>query len=189
MKKQFSRLTSQLSYCKGFTLIELLVSMMVVMVIGSVLLVVFFSALRGSQKTKTLIDSRQEGNYVLEKISRLLRQAESIENPDTCSRASGSTRVEIVSGIDKGVTTLEFLPDNIASISGENTATEKTYLLLDSSSNLELKDYVFTCGTREATDTPYVTVSFTLTMENAETQTEDSQTVFTNTILLRNAAF
>ena len=68
--------------CKGFTLIELLVVIGIfatVMVITTQALVV---TLRNSRKSDSVVDVRKDLNFIIDKIERNLRNAETI---DTCN--------------------------------------------------------------------------------------------------------
>lgn len=167
----------------GFTLIELLVSMTVIMVLGTIILVIFFTALRGTNRTQELITTRQEGNYAMSTISRMIRQAESIVNVEECSDGKTSTKIVLRSGIDNQISTFSFDAgrNTIASVSGK---TKEEYLLIDSSNGLRLQDFSFACGMKESTKESYVTVKFTLIPEGGSDAQSSS---YSSTVLLKNA--
>jgi len=75
----------------GFTLIEMMV---VVGVLGIVAVVgsgAFFSILRGSTKTKTLQAVKQNGDYAMSVMERMIRSARSLISPTTDSIVSSIT--------------------------------------------------------------------------------------------------
>lgn len=161
----------------GFTLIELLISMAVLMVVGSIMIIVFFSTLRGTGKSQVLISVRQNGNYALSQMSRQIRMAESAvcQNDGT---------VDVTSALDHEVTTYKCTETNIAS----STAVQDFFLLDDT--QVKAESCSFTCGEQAPLDIPYVTIQFDLT--NADNlslpeQRIETPVTFTTTVLLRNA--
>lgn len=70
---------------KGFTLIELLASTFVIVAIGSILVGIIVSSLRGSNKTNTMVTTRQNGTYSIAQISKMLRFAQTIDAIDGVS--------------------------------------------------------------------------------------------------------
>lgn len=159
-------------YLKGFTLIELLVSMTIMMIVGMMIIIVFFSALRGANKSQVLISVRQNGNFALSQMSREIRQAEqaSCPSPD---------RVQITSAEDQSIATYQCTGDNISSGSA---------LLLDGT-QVKPVSCSFTCGVRPPLNIPFVTINFSLTYAGNATLQEKQLTnpiTFTTTVLLRN---
>ncbi len=68
MIKQFLRFNNQ----KGFTLVELLAVIMVIGVVGGVTGAILISSLIGSNKTNSLDNVRQNGNYALLQVSKAI---------------------------------------------------------------------------------------------------------------------
>lgn len=71
-----------LSRQKGFTLIELLASTFVIMVIGTIIISIMVSSLRGTNKVNTINTTRQNGTYAISQISKMLRFARSVDDID-----------------------------------------------------------------------------------------------------------
>jgi type II secretory pathway pseudopilin PulG len=180
IKKSFLSLPTS----PGFTLIELLISMAIFMLIGTLILIVFSSAIRGSDRSQSLISLRQNGSYALTQISRSIRQAEAITNVSykECSQPSGHTALSIVSAFDHQVTTFSCSETNISSESARGI-TE----FLDNSDTTTVSSCTFSCGT-ETSGTQFVTVSIKLlpTAENAAADNR-SPLDFTTTVYLRNS--
>lgn len=64
---------------KGFTLIELLASTFVIVIIGSIIVSIIVSSLRGTNKANTMTTTRQNGTYAIAQISKMLRFAKSVD--------------------------------------------------------------------------------------------------------------
>jgi len=161
------------TFSRGFTLIELLISITIIMLVGTMIIVVFFSVLRGTNKSQVLISIRQNGNFALSQMSREIRQAEQA----VCSLSSDS--VQITSARDQSVTTYQCTPTNISSGSS---------FLLDET-QVRPMECSFTCGIRPPLDIPSVTIRFSLTSAGDTSLPEKqlvSPTIFTTTVLLRN---
>ena len=62
---------------RGFTLNELLVVIVVLLVVGSILISVLISSLRGTNKVSSLDNVRTRGNYALEQMSKMIRYSQS----------------------------------------------------------------------------------------------------------------
>jgi len=112
----------------GFTLIEMLVATSVIVVVGTIVVSLFLSNLRAASKSKLLTKVKQNGNYALSVMERMIRNAQSISN---CSGTSSSLKIL---NPDGGIT--EFIcGDQIASNSG-------TFL---TSAGLKVSDCSFEC--------------------------------------------
>lgn len=98
---------------RGFTIIELLVVIMVLAVVGSIVVAILVSTLRGTGKINTLTDVRQSSDYVISIMGRMIRNSQSIVscqdnaisivNPDkgttqfACKTAAGGLPATIAS--------------------------------------------------------------------------------------------
>lgn len=178
MKKIMYKKSSQ----AGFTFIELLISMMIIMLIGSIILVVFFSALRGTNRSQSIITLRQNGNYALSQMTKDIRQAASISNEADCTE-SETDSITIVSATDYRETTYQCSEESIASVSAS-----QTYYLLDSSDATTVSSCAFSCGRQEATELPFVKIRFTLTTPQSDVSHTVDPFTFSSTVTLRNAA-
>lgn len=72
---------------RGFTLIEVLVSVGIIAMIGIVLAQGFFAMVRTNTKTELIKDVKQNGDFALDVMSRMIRNAASV----TTSCATGGT--------------------------------------------------------------------------------------------------
>jgi type II secretory pathway pseudopilin PulG len=75
----------QLSLQSGFTLIELLASTFVIVAIGGIIVSIIVSTLRGSNKSNTMVTTRENGTYAISQLSKMLRFAQEVTLVDGAS--------------------------------------------------------------------------------------------------------
>lgn len=80
---------------RGFTLVEILVTMAIVAILGTMLVAIFSSTLRGSNKSQILAVIKQNGQAVLDNMDKTVRDADNI----VCLSANGDTLVVVQKGI------------------------------------------------------------------------------------------
>lgn len=69
----------KLKFQKGFTVIEILVVLVVLLVVGSIIVTIFTSSLRGTNKVNSIDSVRRNGNYALEQMGKMIRYARSFD--------------------------------------------------------------------------------------------------------------
>ena len=164
------------TYKSGFTLIELLVVMIVVGIIGGDILSILFSILRGTNKTNRITQIRQNGNYALNLITRMIR------NSNGATSCNGSPTSDITVSQPDGSAT-RFYCDADTGIASES-ASFTSYLI--DSSNLSATSCQFTCTPDSVTGIPFVKFNFVIS-EKVTTSTEKKASVtFTGSTQLRN---
>jgi len=77
----------------GFTLIELLASIIVLVAVGVIISGTISSTLRGANKTNTIENIRQNGNYVLNQMSKDIAYALPFDKKNTGLSTDGTTYV------------------------------------------------------------------------------------------------
>ncbi len=168
----------------GFTLVELLAVIVVIASIGGIVFGVLFASLRGSNKSTNVTALQQNGNYVLSQITKMIRNARSLEYPSPCFSESGgsiaTTSSVIIENPDAGQTT--FSCDNIPN----GTISSNSASLVDTSS-VVVTACSFTCSQNSFYNFPSITISFTLSKKYSsgvvDTTTPAS---FQSTIIMRN---
>lgn len=153
---------------RGFTLIEVI---MIVFILGIVVVVggnLFFSVLKGASKAEITKEVKQNGDYAIGVMERMIRNAQEIV-PNSCS--GGSIQIKNPDGY---FTTFSF--------SGTRIASNSAYL---TSENVKLVtgSYSFSCS---QTVPLTVTISFTLSQTATTTRPEEqAQVPFQTTVSLR----
>lgn len=169
------------SNSKGFTLIEILV---VISILGLIMVVgtnMFIQVLKNNVKTEAIKDVKQNGDYAIMVMERMIRNAQNIRG---CSSS-----VITIDNPDGRQTTFECLDGAIASrsgaLSGKLTSSKVTLSsALPPASVCNSSTLAFTCDS--TFQPPTVTVGFTLTKvgENLRAE-EQSSLIFNQSISLR----
>ena len=145
----------------GFTLIELLISMSIILVVSSVMLVVFFTTIRGTEKSQQLILVRQNGNFAMTQMTKTIRLTKTLDD-SACTTEEGSSEITIEDNDEEKTYTCNEAEENI-SVSNADGSEHST--LIDQSS-VRMTSCRFYCGYREGSNAPYVTIKFTLISKN-----------------------
>jgi len=166
----------------GFTLVEILVAISVlaiIMVVGSNM---FFTILKGTSKTKVLTEVKQNGDYALNVMGRMIRNGkigagECGENPDQIT----------ITNPDNGITTFHCCgnPPMVASKSGSLTCEQARLTSNKVQVSSSCDDFI-SC-TPTVGGPPVVTINFTLQQAGTASRPEEEATVsFQTTVVLRN---
>ncbi len=190
--KKFSILNSPFSIQKGFTLVELLISLVVLATVTSTIAAVFFISLRSVKKINNLETIKQNGNYAITQMTKMLQYAElfdgvsndNVTYTKVCQLPSSSSlttyRYVRFTALDGGQTTFSCggNPQTVAS----NSAS-----LIDNTT-YQMTACTFTC-TQSASDNPYtIGVSFTIDKIVKTSFLDDpSSVIFQSSVTMRNA--
>lgn len=175
----------------GFTLLEILISVSIAGAMGLVIAQVFFATSRTNTKTELLKDVKQNGEFAVGIMERMIRNALTVSS--TCS-PTGTTlpSIDIVNA-NGDTTTFGCLADGAAMRIASDSATGTTEYL--TSSNMTLggascadvdNSLSFVCTS--TTDGPTsVTVSFSLSQIGVPTdQIDQASVLFQTTATPRN---
>jgi prepilin-type N-terminal cleavage/methylation domain-containing protein len=177
---------------RGFTLLEILISIGVLATVSTLIAQVLFTTTHVNKKTETLRDIKQNGEFTIDVIERLVRNANRLET--VCDVDSVSTPAAIVRGADDRTTTLQCVSDGtVARIASVSATGSVSYLsggnvTLSQSGGKSCDDstLAFSCPPTTAIDEP-MTVNFSLTSPGASISAfEKSTTSFQTTVSLRN---
>lgn len=163
---------------KGFTLIEILVVVGVLAIIVTMGSSMFFSILKGSTKTKTANLVKQNGDYALEVIARMIRNAKEIdENTETPPRRCelGMSKLKIKNP-DGWSTEFE--------CSGSTISSNSAAII---SSQVKVDSCSFDCQSGGLLQPDVVKISFTLSQAQISVRPEEWVSInFNTTVSLRN---
>lgn len=162
---------------KGFTLIELLAAIIVLMAVGTILGITLFSALRGANKTNTISQVRQNGYYAITQMTKTLRGSKSLNSPFPCAPVPqdySSIEITTVDGID-----IKFeCVDSTIKQNNESILNQEAVSATMCS---------FYCSQQVSTDSPTITISFTLSQAGTPSFFEQKASIpFETSLTLRN---
>jgi len=173
---------------KGYTLVELLAVMVILVAVGMIITSIMVSSLRGGGKSLTTNDIRQNGNYALSQMSKMIAYAKSFNGVyDTTS----STWTDCISSLP----TQRYYSVRITSFDEGTTIFNCANMVLSSNSaalvnpDLDATCY-FTCSQASLSTSP--TINAYLTLKKRQPTgfilLPEAQTVidFSTSVTLRN---
>lgn len=145
---------------KGFTLVELLAVIFVLMAVGTIVGAILVSTLRGTNKTNTIAVVRQNGNFAIMQMVKMLRFAKTLNKTFVC----GTLEVPVATDAVE----LTFFDDSKTTFSCNNsldtppnTITSNSASLLDTTS-VSLVSCSFTCSQASLSDLSIIGINFSL---------------------------
>ena len=161
----------------GFTLVEVLVAIGLLIVIAALSSTLFITVLKNASKTKVDQVVRQEGDYALLVMSRMIRNAREVvkDAPYTCE---GSSNQIAIKNVDEGITVFSCQDDYLAS-NGARLTSSRVQVPICAS--------VFTCLSGTEFEPDQVTVSFSLRDTlGSKRKEEQSELDFATNVTVRN---
>lgn len=174
---------------QGFTLIELLVSVAIIAGLGTVLAQAFFTTTRSNTKVERLTDVKQNGEYALAVMERMIRNARSLTA--TCSsEGTQATPSAAIVGPDGFMTTFQCALDGavtrIASVSSFGTEYLTSSAVTMGGASCDADTLNFYC-TSVAMIPKSLKVTFQLSQKGTPTdQFEKASATFQTSIGIRN---
>lgn len=193
----------------GFTLIEILVTMTVLLAVGSILISILISSLRGTNKVNSIDNVRRNGNYALEQMGKMIRYSQSFDGVSDDPNGVFTTKctppvVAVtptptpsvyhyvkITGFDGGKTTLSCLSagdpggPKIASTSAAGTVDFID--TISASSTVEIDSCSITCTQSTVVSPPTVTIQFSLSNKTSSELLENQASVpFQTSVTVRN---
>lgn len=200
MKKYFSFFNSHFSFQKGFTLVELLASIIVLVAVGSVVAGIISSSLRGANKTNTIENIRQNGNYALAQISKDIEYTLPFDGKNTGLSNDGATYAtscpfSLSPTPTPVATAYSFI--TVESVNNRvtkyNCTSSPAVLSANGASlidivSVSLLSCSFTCIQSKTTDIPIIKISFSIGPKNSNGLVENSNPpiVFETSVTIRN---
>lgn len=160
----------------GFTMIEILVVVGILGVIAVIGSNMFFTTLRASNKTKVLAVIKQNGNYALSIMERIIRDSQEVVA--NCGVGMKKIKVKRLDGSET-----EFSCNQEGTVNG-NIASNSARL---TSSEVKVDSCSFGCSTQGEFYPQNVVINFTLSQAVVTTRVEEQASVnFKTTVSLRN---
>lgn len=167
----------------GFTLIEILAAIAVLAVVGTVMVGIIFSALRGANKSDSQIALAQNGSIAISQISRIIRGSSGVQSGTVCT--PDATDITELSSID--IRTLSGDTVTLACVDLPSGTIASNGASLIDDTMVAVTACSFNCIQRDTFSQPVITASFTLMKKNANNQVENSTSQsFQTTVSARN---
>lgn len=163
--------------CGGFTLIEVLVAVGLLITIATLSSTLFITVLKNANKTKVDQAVKQEGDYALLVMSRMIRNAREVvkDAPYACE---GSSSQIAIKNSDEGITVFSCQDDYLASNSARLTSDQVQVPACVS---------VFTCLSGTEFEPDQVTISFSLSDTLGSDRKEEQASLdFATNVTVRN---
>lgn len=168
----------------GYTLIELVVVMALLIIVGSLIVGILYSTIRGTAKSRITNDLGQNGNYALSVITDIVLNSQNFTSITdlsstvytSCTPVGISGKSITVMGFDGGVTNISCTGSTIAS----NSAS-----LLDTS-RVIVNSCTFTCVQEDSYSPPRIDVTFQLRNANGSSSDTQGIVTFNTSLSLRN---
>ncbi len=176
----------------GFTLLETLISAIIAATVGILIAQVFFTTTRANTKTELLKDLRQNGQYAMDVLERMMRNAQSVDS--TCSDEGATLTSVQFTNPDGNATTIECKTDaqgitRIASTSATGVTdylTNGNVTIGGTTCGDEANSLRFYC-TSFADQPSKVTIEFSLAQAGSPTEEfEQGSVSFQTTVTARN---
>jgi prepilin-type N-terminal cleavage/methylation domain-containing protein len=161
----------------GFTLLEILVVLAIFSILGVVTTSILFTTLRSATKADTLREVKQNGDYAIRVMERLIRNANEVT---ICTPAANTLTIVNTDGSRNTFTAEHVIPADVSKI-----AINPGVYLTNDKVTLEPARINFTC-THISGQPDVITVSFTLRQAGQAKRVEESaQVSFQTTASLR----
>jgi len=177
----------QISNSHGFSLVEVIVSMGILAIISVAIAQAMFTSTRTNTKTELLKDIKQNGDFAIGVMTRMIQNARAITS--TCTPAGTTSQTLTMINPDGATTTLECSTDGavfrIASVSGIQTDYLTSNNLTVTGASCAASSFTFTCTS--VPDAPdRVQILFTLAQKGTPFEKyEQSSASFQTTVNIR----
>lgn len=180
--KKFSILNSQFSIQKGFTIVEMLAVMIVFIAIGSIAAAVFFTSLRVVNKSNSLASLRENGNYALSQMTKMIRYAVMFagvsDDGITYSNACSTGPVKNTAYSYLKITSFDGYDTVFHCTTGDNgNISSNSAALLDTSIVKTVDACSFTCSQKNEGDSPTILINLTISETGISGITEKNTTL------------
>lgn len=181
---------------RGYTLIELLVVMTVLITVGLIVVAILVSSLRGTSKATSIENVRNNGNYAILQISRMIEFAQGFKgvSPDgtnpytiTCPQASPTPTYNYIkiTSFDNGETIFACDFSKSPAVISSRSASLVNPLI--NTNDVTLTSCYFTCSRTNMSQPPIIGINFTLTQQSSSSFFEKQASIpFSTSVVIRN---
>lgn len=184
---------------RGYTLIELLAVVLILTTVGGIVTSIVATSLRGGNRSTTVNEVRQEGNFTITQMAKMIRYAKSFDGISvngieydidciipTITPTPSPTRYKYLrfSNFDGGTTVFSCEdnssnPKKIGSNSANLISSDRVTIVNDSC--------YFMCRQDNSALPPSIDIYFTLTASGSSSLVENKSTVpFSTSVIFRN---
>lgn len=202
---------------RGYTLVELLAVIVIMVVVGSIVATIIVNSLRGTSKTNVLNSVRQNGNYTILQMSKMIAYAQYFNgvSPDGTTYSTNCTGLSAtpspspspsstplptptstptpyksikITSFDGGVTVFSC---NGSADTPPNTIASNSASLIDTSAvSLVSNSCYFTCTQNSFGLPPTIGINFTLSQASTSGFAEQNASIpFVTSVTMRNIGF
>jgi prepilin-type N-terminal cleavage/methylation domain-containing protein len=172
---------------RAFTLIEILVSVSIIGILSLLIVQSFFTSLRNNTKTELMKDLKQNGDYAMQTITRIIQNADTVE---TCTANS-----LVIRGFDGNQTTFSSYDDGGGLCRIASSSASKQYTL--TSSNMTMDSHGLGCPAAISFicedlggSVAKVSITFNLTQKGSPPDAVDKAAqTFSSSVVVRNRQF
>lgn len=178
----------------GFTLLETLVAISAIATVGILIAQVFFTTTRSNTKTELLKDVKQNGDYAIEMIGRMIRNSVGVTSSCLPDPGASLSYVDIKNA-DGNITEFGCLGNSeVLRIASTSAAFPSPYFMTSSNvslgttscANIPIEDFHFTC-TSYVDQPSTVTIHFKLSQKGTPVdQFEKASLIFQTAVSPRN---
>jgi len=175
--------------CKGYTMIELLAVMIVMVTVGVIVASILVSALRGTSKTSVIEEIRNNGNFTMVQMGKMISFAQSFLGVSTdnvnyitnCTASPSPQYYVKIKSFDDKETIFSCNPLGSPPTIASNGAS-----LIDTN-KVNLDSCYFTCSQINISEPPVIGINFTLSQKGTSGLFEQRATIpFETSVTMRN---
>ncbi len=180
---------------RGYTLIELLAVMVVLIATGGIIVSIMISSLRGSNRAATVNDVRQNGNYTIGQMSKMISYAQSFDGVSIDGINFNTNCVVTVPPSPTPMPTpvpyttikiTNFDRNQITFSCTGGTISSNSASMIDTN-NFSVSSCNFYCTQDSSSGSPIINIHFILSKANAGAFVESNASIsFDTSITLRN---
>lgn len=184
----------------GFTLIELLASVIVLVAVGSVIAGAISSSLRGTNKTNTIENIRQNGNYALNQMSKNIEYAQPFNGKNTGLSNDNGADAEYEASCANSLLptpipvtqykfiTVESADNKITQYNCDGSTLKANNEDLVDVNSVSLSNCFINCIQNKSTDIPIIKISFNLGPRISNNLVENSSPpiIFETSVMMKN---